>query len=170
MQSSRIREQKKGIAAYYPNIQWNKINECCYLLSEDNYGFSFLRNDTISLLENRLCSLKTYKELRFAGKIKTMLRLLLNTKFIKNIQRIYLFGSYAYGEPDKDSDLDFGVVIDDNNSWVEVSSSMTINLWNDMIGPCDVLVFEATEFEERINVLSIERVIYEHGVIIYDRN
>jgi len=170
MESIIIRGEKKGISPFYPNIQWDKIKEYCELLSHNNYEFSFIKNNTISTLEERLCSLKTYKELRFAGRINIILNLLLNTKFRKSIQRIYLFGSYVYGEPDKDSDLDFGVVIDDNNSWVEVGSSMTINLWHDMIGPCDVLVFEATQFEERINVLSIEKVIYEHGVIVYDRS
>ena len=84
--------------------------------------------------------------------------------------RIYLFGSYAYGEPNEESDLDFGVIIDDSKSWPTVASSMTINLWHDMIGPCDVLVFEASQFEERIKVLSIEKVIYENGITFYEKH
>ncbi|MCL2053575.1 MAG: nucleotidyltransferase domain-containing protein [Oscillospiraceae bacterium] len=34
-------------------------------------------------------------------------------KKLKGIQAIYLFGSYAYGKPNENSDIDLGVVIDD---------------------------------------------------------
>ena len=159
----------QGVNLFYPVIQWDKIVEKCPFLSKNDFGFSSILNNNISFIEKRLELLPNYNLLRFAGKISIILNLLLNTEFRKNIQKIYLFGSYAYGEPNEESDLDFGVIIDDNNSWVEVGSSMTINLWQDMIGPCDVLVFEASQFEERINVLSIEKVIYEYGIPVYER-
>jgi uncharacterized protein len=161
--------ERQGVSLFYPVIQWDKIEEKHPFLSNNDFGVSSILNMNISFVEKRLEPLPNYKLLRFAGKISIILNLLLDTEFRKNIQRIYLFGSYAYGEPNEGSDLDFGVIIDDNNSWVEVGTSMTANLWRDMIGPCDVLVFEAKQFEERINVLSIEKVIYEYGVIVYDR-
>ena len=44
-------------------------------------------------------------------------------------EKIYLFGSFAYGEPHKDSDLDFYVVIpDDADRPIEVKQKIRANL------------------------------------------
>jgi predicted nucleotidyltransferase len=97
---------------------------------------------------------------------------------IKNIilenadcERIYLFGSYAYGTPGKDSDYDFYVVLDDNAEqpmlvmqdlyWSIAQSKRNT--------PVDILAQYKSKFEERGKSLTIENKVLKEGVLLYDR-
>jgi len=123
----------------------------------------------ISAIVRRLKRYKNYKNFPFIEKLPSILDLMLDNEFKENIQKIYLFGSYAYGKPHEDSDIDFCVIIDDGKSWIEVANSITIKLWDEKIGPSDILVCNADLFYERANLRSIEKIIIKYGILIYER-
>jgi predicted nucleotidyltransferase len=124
---------------------------------------------SISAIAKRLEQYKNFTIIPFLGKIPFILDFILGNEYKQYIQKIYLFGSYAYGEPNEDSDIDLCVIIDDDKPWLEVTNCITKKLWNEKIVPCDVLVFNASLFYDRIKTQSIERVIKKYGILIYER-
>ena len=67
-------------------------------------------------------------------------------------QKIILFGSYAYGEPDEDSDIDLLIIKDTNKSsmdrWMEVRK--ILRDFNNIIPiPISLLIYTEKELEER---------------------
>jgi predicted nucleotidyltransferase len=66
---------------------------------------------------------------------------------------VYLFGSYAYGNPTESSDVDIAVIMDQVESKVEQAAK----LWNelkDIPFPKDIVVASQEEFEfTRMNVV-----------------
>jgi predicted nucleotidyltransferase len=123
----------------------------------------------ISSITERLEKHTNYTNIPFIEKIPFILDFMLGNEYRQNIQKIYLFVSYAYGEPNEDSDIDLCVIIDDDKSWLEVTNSITRRLWNERIVPSNVLVFNTNLFYDRINTQSIERVIIKYGILIYER-
>ena len=88
-----------------------------------------------------------------------------------NAEKIYLFGSYAYGEPDEDSDYDFYVVIPDSAGRpLEVTQSIYRALRGIQRKPIDVLVGYSSNFEKRSELPTIERTIRREGVILFEHN
>ena len=84
-------------------------------------------------------------------------------------ERIYLFGSYAYGQPNKDSDYDFFVVIPDG-SMRPLEAMRTIRralLHWDRIIPMDFLADYKSNFEKRKQLNTLERKIDREGVLLY---
>jgi len=87
-------------------------------------------------------------------------------------QRIYLFGSYAYGTPHKDSDYDFFVVIPDGelkpvDAMIQARLSL-INIKNRK--PIDILANYASNFDETAQFATMERKIKRDGVLLYANN
>jgi predicted nucleotidyltransferase len=86
------------------------------------------------------------------------------------VAQIYLFGSYAYGTPHKDSDLDIYVVLKDESPVRDIDA---IHLIRAAIAPAqsmpvDLLALKASRFRDRQDgVATIERVIAEKGVKLY---
>lgn len=90
---------------------------------------------------------------------------------VVDVNKIYLFGSYAYGNPDIDSDLDLCILTNDDNTRkrdlikiIRKAISKTANI------PVDTLVYEKNEFNERSIVLSsMEHKIAYEGVSLYEQ-
>jgi len=139
------------------------------MVNEDKSITKYIKEANITAVEKRLKKLKNYKNLPFAEKLPFILTLMLNNQFKENIQKIYLFGSYAYGNPNEDSDIDFCVIIDDGKPWLEVTKSITMKFWDEKIGSSDILVCNADLFYERINIQSIEKIVITYGILIYER-
>lgn len=82
---------------------------------------------------------------------------------------IYLFGSYAWGEPNEDSDLDLMVILSDEDK-VEFSTYKKGNqaLWN--IGfSKDLLVNNESDFLIRsIHPSTLQHKIQKEGVKLYE--
>jgi predicted nucleotidyltransferase len=80
---------------------------------------------------------------------------------------VYLFGSYAYGNPTESSDVDIAVIMDQVESKVEQAAK----LWNelkDIPFPKDIVVASQEEFEFYKNECgSIFKTIAEKGVILH---
>ena len=87
------------------------------------------------------------------------------------VEKIYLFGSYAYGTPDKDSDFDIYVVIPDGGA-------EPLDAMRDIVGamfykvdmPTDVLADYESRFEKYRKWPTLQRKIAREGVLLYDRN
>ena len=87
---------------------------------------------------------------------------------MNGVKRIYLFGSYAYGEPTQDSDIDLLVVVNDNIDTLRVMQEVSIGLMNRQI-PLDVLVDNLGDFIElsEPNRVTLQREIRNNGVLVY---
>jgi len=84
---------------------------------------------------------------------------------------IYLFGSYAWGTPTEDSDLDLLVVVEDSD---EKSYERPIAGHRALIGLCiskDIIVYTKKEFEQYSkNMMSLCHKIEKDGEMLYARS
>jgi len=85
-------------------------------------------------------------------------------------EAIYLFGSYAYGTPTQDSDLDIYVVVpDDADDLGEVYGDIRGETWNKRTLPMDLLIGRSSVFHRRKNGPTLERVVAQKGIPIHGR-
>ena len=86
-------------------------------------------------------------------------------------EKIFLFGSYAYGNPAKDSDYDFYVVLnDETENPILVMQKIYEYMCDTNYVPVDVLANHKSQFERRSVQPTIERTIAEKGVLLYERS
>jgi len=85
------------------------------------------------------------------------------------VEQIYLFGSYAYGTPRKDSDLDFYVVIKDDVPMRELDAGLQIRLAIDRKKsmPVDIIAKKKSNFASRLDDITLERKVTRDGIRIY---
>jgi len=87
-----------------------------------------------------------------------------NTK----IESIFLFGSWAYGNPKPDSDLDIYLVIPDNDADIcELNAEIRFALYKKIKLPLDLVIAKKSVFERRSKSLTLESIIAKQGVRIY---
>jgi len=87
-----------------------------------------------------------------------------NTK----IEAIFLFGSWAYGKPKQDSDLDVYLVIPDNDADIcELNAEIRFSLYKKLTIPLDLVIAKKSVFERRSKLLTLESIIAKQGVRIY---
>jgi len=84
-------------------------------------------------------------------------------------EAIYLFGSYAYGTPREDSDLDIFVVIPDSveERPVDIMVDIMGNVHRKIKTPVDIIANKASVFHHRKQGPTLQRVIAQKGVCIY---
>jgi len=85
------------------------------------------------------------------------------------VEQIWLFGSYAYGTPHKDSDLDLYVVLKDDIQMRLIDAAITIRI---AIGrkktiPVDIVTNTLGKYKERSEFPTLERTISHKGIKIY---
>ena len=85
------------------------------------------------------------------------------------IEQIYLFGSYAYGTPRKDSDLDFYVVLKDEVQIRELDAVLKIRLAIVSVTnmPLDIIATKKSRYQKLIMGPTLERKIAREGIKIY---
>jgi len=88
------------------------------------------------------------------------------------IERLYLFGSHAYGEPTEDSDYDFYVLISNDgikplDAKIKARRSLSEI---DRSRDTDILADYQDRFEERSKYNTLERKIANEGVVLYERS
>jgi len=85
------------------------------------------------------------------------------------VETIYLFGSYAYGTPREDSDLDLYVVMKDTAPYRPLDAMEMIGsaMHGHKTMPTDILVNTKSRFQYRLAAHTIEREITEKGVVLY---
>ena len=84
-------------------------------------------------------------------------------------EQIYLFGSFAYGTPHKNSDLDIYIVVKDNAPKRELDYMDDVNeaRYKKVSMPVDILALKKNRFDDRITDATMERMIARDGVKIY---
>jgi predicted nucleotidyltransferase len=83
-------------------------------------------------------------------------------------EKIILFGSFAWGTPNEDSDIDLLVVKDTEERRIERAKKIR-QLFRSSGTPMDILVYTPRELQEKISVdrnLFLEDVI-NNGVVLY---
>ena len=87
-------------------------------------------------------------------------------------EKIYLFGSYAYGRPNKNSDIDIYVVIPDdfNKRISETMGTIAVHLRQYNIFRADLFLVENKRFLFYIENSSFEETIYNKGILLYERS
>jgi predicted nucleotidyltransferase len=85
------------------------------------------------------------------------------------VEQIYLFGSYAYGTPHKDSDFDLYVVLKDDAQIRDIDAMAAIDM---AIGfkrtkPLDLIAIKLNRFLDRKTGPTMERTIAREGIKIY---
>jgi predicted nucleotidyltransferase len=85
------------------------------------------------------------------------------------VEQIFLFGSYAYGKPHKDSDLDLYVVLKDDAEMRDIDAGLKIRFAIDRKKsmPVDIVVSKQSRYKEQRLLPGIERVISRRGIVIY---
>jgi uncharacterized protein len=85
------------------------------------------------------------------------------------VESIYLFGSYAYGTPNKDSDLDIYVVFKDELPMRELDAITAISIAIEPVKkmPMDILGLKQNRFHDRKLYATLERKIVREGVKLY---
>ena len=84
-------------------------------------------------------------------------------------EKIYLFGSHAYVQPNDDSDVDLLIVVEDSDLPIRKKIADGYqSLWGLRI-PKDIEVVTQSQFDKRSRWLSsIERVVTDKGKLLYD--
>jgi predicted nucleotidyltransferase len=81
---------------------------------------------------------------------------------------IYLFGSFAYGNPTEKSDIDIYIVIPDTIDNVsEIYAKIMLELSTQKIFFIDLLLNKETDFNNRKEKSIFEKTIFQKGKIIY---
>ncbi|MCL2411438.1 MAG: nucleotidyltransferase domain-containing protein [Treponema sp.] len=82
---------------------------------------------------------------------------------------IYLFGSYAYGEPTEESDIDIYIVTPDGiDNFSEIYSKIMIDLYYKKMFFIDLLFNTETTFNTRKVKNILEKTIFQKGKIIHE--
>lgn len=83
-------------------------------------------------------------------------------------EQIWLFGSYAWGEPDEESDLDFVVVVSDSGQNPLKRAQRAHHCLGDLSMANDVLVKTRAEFDRFVNVVSsLTHKVTQEGRLLY---
>lgn len=84
------------------------------------------------------------------------------------VKKIILFGSYAYGKPGKNSDIDLCVITDDRRRKIEILWDIQEAIYKTSKHSIDIVVSKPDEFIDRSDsVASIEKTIADKGLVIY---
>ncbi|GMO62161.1 MAG: hypothetical protein Ta2A_08630 [Treponemataceae bacterium] len=85
------------------------------------------------------------------------------------VEQIFLFGSYAYGKPHKDSDLDLYVVLRDDYPLRDIDAGLQIRFAIDRKKsmPVDIVAKKKKDFINRLGDITLERIVNRDGIRIY---
>ncbi|GMO48498.1 MAG: hypothetical protein Ta2G_04240 [Termitinemataceae bacterium] len=101
--------------------------------------------------------------------IKNELQIITNTITANtDAVAIYLFGSYAYGQPHKDSDLDIYAVIPDADiDTLLLGGKIQADLYKKIDMPLDLLISKESSFDRRKRMLTLEQTVSQQGIKLY---
>lgn len=95
-------------------------------------------------------------------------------RFVEQVNplKVYLFGSYANGSYNKDSDYDFYIVIHDNEDPWEARRKARRAIRYVQDRPVDIVVGTNSRFQKygkSDDTLFIEGEVYKKGLLLYDK-
>jgi predicted nucleotidyltransferase len=126
----------------------------------------FITMDTSLNVKERFHAGKTLKEF-FEEKLKAIMDTILENVDNKCIKKVYLFGSYAYGNPNQDSDIDICIVFTDDTDDNEAYLKFAVPLYDKGLMPLDLLVYRESDFYNFKNPRGIENTIITRGRLLY---
>jgi len=90
---------------------------------------------------------------------------------VASVQKIYLFGSFAYGKADDHSDIDLCIITNDSDVRKrDLVRSIRKSITKVATMPIDILVYDKEEFLKRAKVNStLEYKINKEGISVYER-
>ncbi|KKQ23502.1 MAG: hypothetical protein A3G45_01980 [Candidatus Staskawiczbacteria bacterium RIFCSPLOWO2_12_FULL_37_15] len=86
-------------------------------------------------------------------------------------EKIILFGSFVWGNPNKDSDIDLFIIKQSQKSRIERQRELRLKLFGSDFPAMDILVYTPEEVEKSINEyknLFIEDIL-RHGKVLYSK-
>lgn len=84
-------------------------------------------------------------------------------------EKIYLFGSYAHGSPNANSDLDLCLIKNNFRNKQEELAKARKSIWGINM-PIDLLLFDEKGFASRKDLWgSVQYEIFHNGKIVYER-
>lgn len=87
------------------------------------------------------------------------------------LERLILFGSYAYGQPTSESDIDLCIIAETEQSKIEALRNIRTELFAKAENPVDFVFFTPHEFNIRTKVPnSFEWLIENKGQILYGQS
>ena len=100
------------------------------------------------------------------AELETITNIIVNTV---PVEQIYLFGSYAYGTPHKDSDLDLYVVLKDDAPMrlLDAVTRIRLAIGRKKTMPVDIIANKLSSYRDRSQFPTIERTIAREGIKIY---
>ena len=88
-----------------------------------------------------------------------------------NPEKIFLFGSYAWGKPDENSDLDMMIIARESKLKPPQRAAVAYQCARGISLPFDFIVKTAEEFDEYASVpASLEKQVLKNGRILYERS
>ncbi len=88
-----------------------------------------------------------------------------------NPLKIYIFGSYAWGKPTKDSDLDILVVVEDSDQKSYKRPVSGYKALFDLDIPNEIIVYTKEEFEKYSeDITRLCHKIKEEGEVVYAKS
>lgn len=94
-------------------------------------------------------------------------------KFLNTLHpnKVYLFGSFARGTKNEDSDFDYYIVMDKN---YQVSNNTSANTYMSLKGikrrPVNIIINNESKFEERFEIINtLEHTVKQGGVLVYEK-
>ena len=87
-------------------------------------------------------------------------------------EKIILFGSYAWGTPHEDSDVDLLIVKNSRKRRIDRERELRTKLYGNKFPAMDVLVYTSQELNEKIRLdrnLFLEDIV-NNGIILYGAN
>ena len=122
--------------------------------------------NTLDFIGFFIVILKKRCKLTISGDIQVIKETILNNIDAKSI---YLFGSYAYGNPNEKSDIDVYTVLPDKyKNTTEIYAKIITELSEKNIYFIDLLLVPESIFNSRKNDYLFENNIFKKGKILYE--
>ena len=84
-------------------------------------------------------------------------------------EQIILFGSYAYGHPNQDSDFDLLVIVSESDQPRYRRSRVAYSALRGISFPTDIIVMTCEEVKKKLTVRSsLVRLALERGQVLYE--
>jgi len=87
---------------------------------------------------------------------------------LTGVLQIYLFGSYAYGEPGEFSDIDLLIIVEDDLDPINATVKINQQLVGKRTTPLDVIVNRKKDFNKATEEGTIQKHISDNGVLLYE--
>ena len=93
-------------------------------------------------------------------------------RFVETLNplKIYLFGSFARGSENNESDYDFYIVMNKN---YQVTNETIVNAYISLKGikrrPVDIIINNESVFDERVEFINtLENTVIQEGILLYE--